>query len=93
MSDLDVVPQVEMEKENIADDLVLDAPMFKPPQLSPTKKPAKKSRSKSIGPGGLDVPLEVPLKAHSGNRRKVEWRDLSQTAELMCDSVGFRARC
>ena len=58
-----------MEKENITDNLVLDVPAFKPPQLSPAKKPAKKSRSKSIGPGGLDA----VLKPDSGNRRKVRW--------------------
>ena len=56
-----------MEKENIADSLVLDVPIFKPPQLSPAKKPAKKSRSKSIGPGGLDA----VLRPDTGNRRKV----------------------
>lgn len=33
---------------------------------APVVKPAKKSRSKSIGPGGLDA-----LKDTTGNRRKV----------------------
>jgi len=63
-------------KDNIADGLI--APTTKntftapkaPPTLSP-KKTARKSRSKSIGPGGLGD-LETPaLKESAGNRRKV----------------------
>ncbi|KAF2501476.1 Spc7-domain-containing protein [Lophium mytilinum] len=58
----------ETDKENIAAGLTA-ATSFKPtPSLSP-KKPAKKTRSKSIGPGGLGAP-EEPLKENSGNRRK-----------------------
>ncbi|KAF2814893.1 Spc7-domain-containing protein [Mytilinidion resinicola] len=58
----------EFDKENIAAGLTA-ASSFKPtPSLSP-KKPAKKTRSKSIGPGGLGA-LEEPLKENSGNRRK-----------------------
>ncbi|KAF2032178.1 Spc7-domain-containing protein [Setomelanomma holmii] len=55
-------------KENIADGLVANA-SFKAPALSP-RKTARKTRSKSIGPGGLGE-LEAPaLKESSGNRRK-----------------------
>ncbi|KAF2643348.1 Spc7-domain-containing protein [Massarina eburnea CBS 473.64] len=67
-------------KENIADGLVSGAgsgsgsgsgsgTSFKAPSLSP-KKAARKTRSKSIGPGGLGVLDEPPLKESSGNRRK-----------------------
>ncbi|KAH7078481.1 Spc7 kinetochore protein-domain-containing protein [Paraphoma chrysanthemicola] len=55
-------------KENIADGLIANA-SFKAPALSP-RKSARKTRSKSIGPGGLGE-LEAPaLKESSGNRRK-----------------------
>ena len=65
------------EKENIADGLVTNT-SFKAPSLSPKKSaPKKKTRSKSIGPGGLEQEEEKPLKASSGNRRKVcgNWMD------------------
>lgn len=58
------------EKENIADGLVPSA-SFKAPSLSPKKAAPKKKRAKSIGPGGLEKEEEAPLKASSGNRRKV----------------------
>jgi kinetochore protein Spc7/SPC105 len=56
-------------KENIADGLVAKAL----PSASSTspKKAARKTRSKSIGPGGLAELEEPPLKASNGNRRKV----------------------
>lgn len=55
----------EIGKENIAEGLV--APTFaKNNALLPTKA-SKKSRSLSMGPGALSV----PLKEDSGNRRKV----------------------
>ncbi|KAF2823533.1 Spc7-domain-containing protein [Ophiobolus disseminans] len=55
-------------KENIADGLIANT-SFKAPALSP-RKSSRKTRSKSIGPGGLGD-LEAPaLKASSGNRRK-----------------------
>jgi kinetochore protein Spc7/SPC105 len=61
-------------KENIADGLIANASFnattsFNAPALSP-KKASRKTRSKSIGPGGLGD-LEAPaLKESSGNRRK-----------------------
>ena len=59
------------EKENIADGLVANT-SFQAPSLSPKKTvPKKKTRSKSIGPGGLEQDEEKPLKSSSGNRRKV----------------------
>lgn len=55
-------------KENIADGLIANT-TFKAPALSP-RKSSRKTRSKSIGPGGL-AELEAPaLKESSGNRRK-----------------------
>jgi len=59
-------------KENIADGLFAGA-SFAAPAPSPKKppKPAKKTRSKSIGPGGLGALEEPVLKESSGNRRKV----------------------
>ena len=57
------------EKENIADGLIANT-SFKQSALSP-RKSSRKTRSKSIGPGGLGE-LEAPaLKESSGNRRKV----------------------
>jgi kinetochore protein Spc7/SPC105 len=56
-------------KENIADGLIANAPL-KVPSASP-KKAARKTRSKSIGPGGLAELEEPALKASNGNRRKV----------------------
>jgi hypothetical protein len=58
------------EQENIADGLVASASL-KAPALSPKKVAPKKKRAKSIGPGGLEKEEEAPLKASSGNRRKV----------------------
>ncbi|KAF2085161.1 Spc7-domain-containing protein [Saccharata proteae CBS 121410] len=55
----------DFDKENIADGLHVDINAKEAPVLSP-KKSGRKSRSKSIGPGGLDV----PLKENAGNRRK-----------------------
>ncbi|EON62519.1 hypothetical protein W97_01742 [Coniosporium apollinis CBS 100218] len=55
---------VETDKENIADGLRADL-FTKRASVSP-KKPTKKTRSKSIGPGGLDA----PLKEDTANRRK-----------------------
>ncbi|KZM19795.1 hypothetical protein ST47_g9032 [Ascochyta rabiei] len=57
------------EKENIADGLVANT-SFKAPSSSPGKPAKKKTRSKSIGPGGLEQAEEPALKASSGNRRK-----------------------
>lgn len=57
-------------KENIADGLFANDSFKAPPALSP-RKSSRKTRSKSIGPGGLGE-LEAPaLKESSGNRRKV----------------------
>lgn len=57
-------------KENIADGLVAGLSFGKTTQLSP-RKSSRKTRSKSIGPGGLDALEETALKESSGNRRKV----------------------
>lgn len=54
------------DKENIAEGLSVASPA-KSTTLSPKKSGGRKTRSKSIGPGGLDV----PLKESGGNRRKV----------------------
>jgi kinetochore protein Spc7/SPC105 len=62
----------DSSKENIADGLVAGL-SFKAPSLSP-KKTARKTRSKSIGPGGLaalEQPVLSALKESNGNRRKV----------------------
>jgi kinetochore protein Spc7/SPC105 len=57
-------------KENIADGLFANGSFKAPAALSP-RKSSRKTRSKSIGPGGLGE-LEAPaLKESSGNRRKV----------------------
>jgi hypothetical protein len=66
-------------KDNIADGLMANG-SFRAPSQSPKKaalspkKTARKTRSKSIGPGGLGE-LEAPslkaLKESTGNRRKV----------------------
>ncbi|KAF2856707.1 Spc7-domain-containing protein [Plenodomus tracheiphilus IPT5] len=57
------------DKENIADGLIANTSFKAPSALSP-KKTARKTRSKSIGPGGLGE-LEAPaLKESAGNRRK-----------------------
>ncbi|KAK3076192.1 hypothetical protein LTS18_013659, partial [Coniosporium uncinatum] len=54
----------DMDKENIAEGM-LTVGTLKAPTLSP-KKSGMRSRSQSIGPGGLNV----PLKEDAGNRRK-----------------------
>jgi kinetochore protein Spc7/SPC105 len=59
----------DLDKENIAAGLTAASALKTTPSLPP-KKPAKKTRSKSIGPGGLGAPDE-PLTENSGNRRKV----------------------
>lgn len=60
-------------KENIADGLIANG-SFKA-STQPLKKaalsPKKKTRSKSIGPGGLGELEAPPLKEAAGNRRKV----------------------
>lgn len=57
-------------KENIADGLIANASFKATPSLSPKKK-TRKTRSKSIGPGGLGELDAHALKESSGNRRKV----------------------
>jgi kinetochore protein Spc7/SPC105 len=64
-------------KENIADGLMANTSLKAPSQspkkssgLSP-KKSSRKTRSKSIGPGGLGELEAPPLKETTGNRRKV----------------------
>ncbi|KAF2192308.1 Spc7-domain-containing protein [Zopfia rhizophila CBS 207.26] len=59
----------DLGKENIADGLVASLSFNKAPTLSP-KKTSKRTRSKSIGPGGLGALEEPALKESSGNRRK-----------------------
>ena len=54
-----------MDQENATADL---GALAAGKRSMPMEKPSKKSRSKSIGPGGLDA-----LKDASGNRRKVRW--------------------
>lgn len=65
-------------KENIADGLMAGT-SFRAPSLSPKKaalaalspkKSSRKTRSKSIGPGGLGALEEPALKESTGNRRK-----------------------
>ncbi|KAF1990425.1 Spc7-domain-containing protein [Aulographum hederae CBS 113979] len=53
----------EMDKENIADGMLDSSPKS---SASSPRKSSLRSRSKSIGPGGLTV----PLREESGNRRK-----------------------
>lgn len=63
-------------QDNIADGLIANG-SFKAPAQSPKKselspkKTARKTRSKSIGPGGLEELEAPPLKEAAGNRRKV----------------------
>jgi hypothetical protein len=63
-------------KDNIADGLFANT-SFKAPAQSPKnpapspKKSSRKTRSKSIGPGGLEELDAPPLKETAGNRRKV----------------------
>lgn len=57
------IPSSAMDQENMTTDFGALAAGKK---AAPIEKPAKKSRSKSIGPGGLDA-----LKDTTGNRRKV----------------------
>jgi hypothetical protein len=54
----------EFDKENIADGLLTSSSQKRD---APSPKKAKKSRSLSMGPGALNV----PLKEDAGNRRKV----------------------
>ncbi|EMD89716.1 hypothetical protein COCC4DRAFT_68429 [Bipolaris maydis ATCC 48331] len=62
-------------RDNIADGLIANG-SFKAPAQSPKKsglspkKTARKTRSKSIGPGGLEELEAPPLKEAAGNRRK-----------------------
>jgi hypothetical protein len=65
----------ELEKENIAEGLV--APTAAKNDAPSSVKASKKSRSLSMGPGALNV----PLKEDSGNRRKV------LTSALVCDYI------
>ena len=53
----------EMDQENMTADI---GALASGKKAVPIEKPLKKSRSKSIGPGGLDA-----LKDATGNRRKV----------------------
>jgi len=57
------IPSSVMDQENMTADL---GALVAGKKAVPIGKPAKKSRSKSIGPGGLDA-----LKDTTGNRRKV----------------------
>lgn len=57
------IPSSVMDQENMTADL---GALGAGKKAVPIEKLAKKSRSKSIGPGGLDA-----LKDTSGNRRKV----------------------
>lgn len=52
-----------MDQENMTADI---GALAGGKRAAPIEKPSKKSRSKSIGPGGLDA-----LKDTTGNRRKV----------------------
>lgn len=54
-------PNVNIEKENLTVDAIAEAS-----STMEAKAAAKKPRSKSIGPGGLDV-----LREDTGNRRQV----------------------
>ncbi|KAL6712504.1 hypothetical protein ACN47E_000381 [Coniothyrium glycines] len=56
-------------KENIADGLLATA-SFKAASASSPKKASRKTRSKSIGPGGIGELDASALKESSGNRRK-----------------------
>ena len=83
-------------KDNIADGLIANG-SFRAPSQSPNKsalspkKTARKTRSKSIGPGGigeLEAPSLKALKESTGNRRKVCTVHVSQqlhiTNRLVC---------
>lgn len=67
------ITMAQAGKENIADGLIANG-SFKA-STQPLKKsapsPKKKTRSKSIGPGGLGELEAPPLKETAGNRRKV----------------------
>jgi kinetochore protein Spc7/SPC105 len=65
------IPSSTMDQENMTADI---GAMGGAQKAAPIEKPPKKSRSKSIGPGGLDA-----LKDTTGNRRKVRVEDHSQT--------------
>ena len=62
------IPSASMDQENMTADIGTLAGK----KSAPIERPSKKSRSKSIGPGGLDA-----LKDTAGNRRKVGL-DISQ---------------
>jgi hypothetical protein len=66
----------EAAKENIAEGLV--APITAKNDAPSPVKASKKSRSLSMGPGALNV----PLKEDSGNRRKVLTSTLVYSYEL-----------
>ena len=57
------IPSSGMDQENMTADI---GALVGGKNAVPIEKPLKKSRSKSIGPGGLDA-----LKDTAGNRRKV----------------------
>lgn len=57
----------DVDQENMTADVGLLAG-----KRAPVEKQSRKSRSKSIGPGGLDA-----LKDTTGNRRKVRHNDLA----------------
>lgn len=57
------IPSSMVDQENMTTDI---GSLSGAKKLLPTEKTFKKSRSKSIGPGGLDA-----LKDTTGNRRKV----------------------
>jgi kinetochore protein Spc7/SPC105 len=58
------------DKENIADGLMTNISFQAPMSVLSPKKTARKTRSKSIGPGGLGEQDAPPLKESNGNRRK-----------------------
>lgn len=58
-----------MDQENLTTDFAALAKG----KRAPTEKPLRKSRSKSIGPGGLDA-----LQNSAGNRRKVGFLPMEQ---------------
>jgi hypothetical protein len=59
---------MDMDKENIAEGLDISSALK--PSLS-ARSSNRKSRSKSIGPGGTAIETGAPLKEDHGNRRKV----------------------
>ena len=55
------IPEIASSKENYSNEALCNSVL-----ASPVKAGSRKSRSKSIGPGGLDA-----LRDDSGNRQKV----------------------